>query len=205
MEKINEEILKIWEENTSLVEKYPLLYPHLEKNRILFVGINPSFSEVNIPKISKIKLQDFDYPGKNPEEVIPVLIKFEEDARKDYIYFKKFEDIDILIEDAFINDRWEEFKKIFETHGFKLVDEREHEFEIEGKKVGFASKNILIRDKIINDYRELVQYKNEVAFTLKPEDFLKAYRFSIKDGYRINTRGKKDDSIIEKLEIYIKR
>ena len=119
--------------------------------------------------------------------------------------FKKFEDIDILIEDAFINDRWEEFKKIFETHGFKLVDEREHEFEIEGKKVGFASKNILIRDKIINDYRELVQYKNEVAFTLKPEDFLKAYRFSIKDGYRINTRGKKDDSIIEKLEIYIKR
>lgn len=119
--------------------------------------------------------------------------------------FKDFEDIDILIEDEFINDKWVEFRKFFELNDFVLIDEEEHEFEFEGKKVGFASKNILIKDKIINDYSELVHYKNEDAFTLKPEDFLKAYKYSIKDGYRINTRGKKDQSIIEKLEIYIKR
>lgn len=119
--------------------------------------------------------------------------------------FKDFEDIDILIEDEFINDKWVEFRKFFELNDFVLIDEEEHEFKFEGKKVGFASKNILIRDKIINGYSELVHYKNEDAFTLKPEDFLKAYKYSIKDGYRINTRGKKDNSIIEKLEIYIKR
>ena len=119
--------------------------------------------------------------------------------------FKDFEDIDILIEDEFINDKWVEFRKFFELNDFVLTDEKEHEFKFEGKKVGFASKNILIRDKIINDYSELVHYKNEDAFTLKPEDFLKAYKYSIKDGYRINTRGKKDNSIIEKLEIYIKK
>ena len=119
--------------------------------------------------------------------------------------FKKFEDLDILIEDEFINDKWLEFRKLFELRGFNLVDEKEHEFELEGKRVGFASKNILIRDKIINDYRELIQYKNKEAFTLTPEDFLRAYRFSIKDGYRINTRGKKDNSIIKKLEIYINK
>jgi len=117
--------------------------------------------------------------------------------------FKKFEDIDILIEDEFINGRWIEFRKLFELNSFTLVDEKEHEFELEGKKVGFSSKEILIRDKIINDYSELVPYKNKDALTLTPEDFLKAYKFSIKDGYRINIRDKKDEDIIKKLEVYI--
>jgi len=76
---------------------------------------------------------------------------------------------------------------------------------LDNKKVGFASKNILIRDKIINDYSELIQYKNTNALTLKPEDFLVAYKFSIKDGYRINTREKKDKDIINMLEAYLVR
>src|SRR3989339_625552 len=101
--------------------------------------------------------------------------------------FKNFEDIDILIEDEFINGKWIEFRKLF---------------ELKGIKVGFASKEILIRDKIINNYKKLIQYKNKDAFTLSPEDFLKAYKFSIKDGYRIDTRGKKDESIIKELENY---
>lgn len=119
--------------------------------------------------------------------------------------FKDFEDIDILIEDEFINEKWGEFRKLFELNGFNLINEKEHEFEFEGKKVGFASRDILIRDQIIFDYSELVQYKNLDAFTLTPQGFLKAYKFSVKDGYRINTRGKKDGDIIEKLEIYVKK
>lgn len=119
--------------------------------------------------------------------------------------FKKFEDLDILIEDEFINDRWIEFKKLFEVRGFNLIDEKEHEFELEGKKVGFASKDILIRDKVINNFSELVQYKDKNALTLTPEDFLRVYKVSVKDGYRIKTRGKKDMDIIEKLETYIKK
>lgn len=117
--------------------------------------------------------------------------------------FKKFEDLDILIEDEYVNTKWEEFKKLFKSNGFNLIDEKEHEFELGGNKVGFASKDILIRDKIINDYSELIKYKNLDAFTLTPEDFLKAYKFSIKDGYRINQRGKKDKDIIEKSEEYL--
>lgn len=117
---------------------------------------------------------------------------------------KDFEDIDILIEDEFLNNKWKEFRNFFEKNGFVLMNEKEHEFEFEGKKVGFASKNILIKDKIISDFSELVQYKNTDVFTLTPEDFLKAYEFSVKDGYRIDTRGKKDAEIIEKLGNYIK-
>lgn len=118
--------------------------------------------------------------------------------------FKDFEDIDILVEDEFLNNKWGEFRKLFESRGFNLANEKEHEFEFNAKKVGFASKNILIRDKIINDYSELVQFKDKDAFTLTPGDFLKAYKFSVKDGYRIKTRGKKDKDIIERLEIYVK-
>ena len=118
--------------------------------------------------------------------------------------FKNFEDIDILIDDEFLNSRWEEFKKLFESRRFSLVDEKEHEFILDGKKVGFASKDILIRDKIINSYGELIEYKNKDALTLTPEGFLRAYRFSAKDGYRANIRGKKDQNIIENLESYIK-
>lgn len=120
--------------------------------------------------------------------------------------FKDFADLDILIPDEFITDRWEEFRKLFESHGFNLVEEKEHEFEQDGKKVGVASMEILLRDKIITNYSELVQYLDlDIdAFTLIPEDFLKAYKFSAQDGYRLNTRGKKDEDIIEKLEIYIR-
>jgi hypothetical protein len=118
--------------------------------------------------------------------------------------FKKFEDIDILIEDEFVNNKWVEFRKLFESKGFDLINEKEHEFELDGKRVGFASKNILIRDKIIIDYLQLIPYKTKNALTLSPADFLKAYKFSVKDGYRIKKRGKKDKDIIKKLEIYIK-
>lgn len=117
--------------------------------------------------------------------------------------FKEFEDIDILVESEFINDKWPEFKKLFESSGFNLVDEKEHEFELDGKRVGFASKDILLRDNVINDYSELIQYKDKEAFTLTPYSFLKAYKFSVKDGYRIKGRCKKDRDIIRKLESYI--
>lgn len=117
--------------------------------------------------------------------------------------FKKLEDLDLLIEDKFINKNWEEFKNLFRVNGFNLINEKEHEFELNNNKVGFASKNILIRDKIINNYSELVKYKDMDAFTLTPENFIKAYEFSVKDGYRINHRKKKDKDIIERLKIYI--
>ena len=32
--------------------------------------------------------------------------------------FKNFEDIDILVDDEFLNNRWAEFQKLFEANGF---------------------------------------------------------------------------------------
>lgn len=118
--------------------------------------------------------------------------------------FKVFEDIDILIDDDFIKNKWSEFRELMEANGFILIDEKEHEFEFDNKKVGFAAKDILIRDKIIKDYSELIKYKDINAYTLTLEGFLRAYQFSLKDGYRNNTRGKKDQDIINKLNDYLR-
>lgn len=169
------------------------------------------------PKRVKCFIDKFWYNKNTVDEFLSkILVILKELNIKPIIYgsfgvatylgnFKDFEDIDLLIEDGFVSDRWIEFKKFLELNGFNLINEKEHEFESEGKKVGFASKDILIKDRIIDDFSKLVQYKNKDAFTLTPEDFLKAYKFSVRDGYRIDTREKKDNSIIEKLEIYIKK
>lgn len=118
--------------------------------------------------------------------------------------FKEFEDIDFLVEDKYLNSDWETLKNFLESKGFILTDEKEHEFKLGGRKVGFASSGILFRDKIVDNYSQLVKFKNTDALTLTPADFLKAYKFSLKDGYRIHMRNKKDKEIIERLEAYLK-
>lgn len=117
--------------------------------------------------------------------------------------FKQFGDIDLLVEDDII-DNWEKFKDFLLLHNFILIDEKEHEFIFDNLKIGFAKKSILIKDKIINDYADLVNYKDVDAYTLQAKHFLAAYRFSLNDGYRLKNRGKKDQDIIDKLTEYIK-
>lgn len=117
--------------------------------------------------------------------------------------FKKFGDIDLLIDDQFIGNDWEKFNLFLLSHGFVLIDEKEHEYLFNDLKIGFAKKSILIKDKIVNDYIDLVKYKNLDAYTLQPKHFLAAYRFSLKDGYRVNCRMKKDQEVIDKLLEYI--
>lgn len=119
--------------------------------------------------------------------------------------FKQFGDLDLLVEDKFVGDNWEEFKIFLSSYNFVLIDEKEHEFLFDNFKVGFAKKSILIKDKIINNYADLVNYKEVAAYTLRPEHFLAAYRFSLKDGYRIANRAKKDQEIIDKIIEYIKK
>ncbi len=118
--------------------------------------------------------------------------------------FKQFGDLDLLIDDRYIDNSWEEFKAVLSSHNFVLIDEREHEFLFNNLRIGFAKKSILIKDQIIEDYADLVKYGEVDAYILRPEHFLAAYRFSLKDGYRLTNRLKKDQDIIDKLIEYIK-
>lgn len=115
--------------------------------------------------------------------------------------FKQFNDIDILIEDVWLDEKWQDFKKIMDQNGFLIIDEKEHEFENNEKvKVAFAKQSILIEDDICQPSDAIIVEKEGIEIrTLTAKDFLKAYQFSIKDGYRTESRGKKDQQIIDKL------
>lgn len=115
--------------------------------------------------------------------------------------FKKFNDIDLLVEDKWLDNQWKDLIEIMNENGFFITDEMEHEFENEDKvKVAFAKQSILVKDKICNPDDAVTIEKEGIKIrTLTAKDFLKAYQFSVKDGYRTEGRGKNDQVIIDKL------
>jgi hypothetical protein len=115
--------------------------------------------------------------------------------------YKQFNDLDLLVEDEWVEARWDELVAIMAIFGYRLVDAHEHEFRnAEGAGVAFAAKSILVRDGImpsVNDDDFMVI--NGIR-TLSAEAFLRAYKYSVQDGYRVNQRGKKDAETIALLE-----
>ena len=108
-------------------------------------------------------------------------------------------DIDILIPSVFINENWDDLKEIVENLGYKLEDIEEHEFKNDRYRIAFSSIEELetfvgIRVQDIMQ-REIDQIKYKI---LNLEQYEIVYKKSIQDGYRIQTRNKKDQ---EKLEL----
>ncbi|HTE21772.1 MAG TPA: hypothetical protein VK674_01900 [Candidatus Limnocylindria bacterium] len=120
--------------------------------------------------------------------------------------FKDFNDIDLLIENTWLGERWPELIGVMQGRGFSLVAAREHEFQDQaGLSVAFAEETVLIRDKILDSLNLVITRKVDgtIFRTLSPEGFREAYRFSVKDGYRKDKRGKKDQDVIELLDRYL--
>ena len=117
--------------------------------------------------------------------------------------FKKFGDIDLLIEDSFLNEKWNDLIIIMNNNGFKLIDEDEHEFvNNQNINVAFAKQSILQRDNICDLQKDIqtLCIDGVTVRTLSKEAFIRAYTVSAKDGYRKNVRGKKDLDIINRLK-----
>jgi len=120
--------------------------------------------------------------------------------------FKQFDDLDILVEDRWLNENWSDLLDLLKGHGFALVDAKEHEFEDNTKhKLNFSNYGILTRDGIADPEGDVVSVTVDgvEVKTLKPEAFLRAYEFSVKDGYREQSRGKKDAFVIERLKSHL--
>lgn len=107
------------------------------------------------------------------------------------------DDIDILIPEVFISDRWNEFKSVLENEGYILFDEHEHTFQKNGIHYSYASIEELKSFAAI-DLSEIEQrHLNGFRFRiLSLEQYLRVYTASSKDGYRINVRKKKDEDKI---------
>ena len=111
------------------------------------------------------------------------------------------DDIDILIPKTFITDRWPEFKGILESYGYILTDAHEHTFVREGVSYSYADVEDLETFAGIRCEEILRREADGVPFMiLSPEQYLRVYKRSSRDGYRACARGKKDAEKIRFIE-----
>ena len=107
------------------------------------------------------------------------------------------DDIDVLIPRTFLTDRWNEFQAVLEKVGYTMIDEHEHTFEKNGIYYSYAQIEELeaFADIPMTEIQTLengnVQFK-----LLSLRQYLKVYTASAKDGYRIDTKNKKDSEKI---------
>ena len=103
------------------------------------------------------------------------------------------DDLDILIPRTFLTDRWSEFQNLLEENGYALIDPREHTFEKDGLHYSYAQIEELESFAGIPLFQIETRQIQSLRFRLLSlEQYLAVYTASIRDGYRIEVRGKKD-------------
>lgn len=115
------------------------------------------------------------------------------------------DDIDILIPKVYLNELWDEFKNYLISNDYILYDEKEHSFVKNDVSYSYASIEELENfvDISINDIKQV--NVGEISFKiLSLKQYLKVYQTSIKDGYRVNIRQKKDNEKIELIKNKLK-
>lgn len=101
MNAINKKIMKLWEETAPelTLERMPIFYGDLQKNGILFVGSNPSFSKAGFSSFLKdSKFHDIDpvtffqFPQSEAFSV-EKSVQIDQLAKDKYRYYSKFRKI----------------------------------------------------------------------------------------------------------------
>ena len=111
------------------------------------------------------------------------------------------DDIDILIPEELLTQRWAELKVLLETHGYALINEHEHEFVKDGLHYAYA------RIEELKSFASIRlpdiprrSYEGIPFLLLTLEQYLRVYTASSRDGYRITARNKKDHDKIRLIE-----
>ncbi|MDE6131938.1 MAG: nucleotidyltransferase family protein [Oscillospiraceae bacterium] len=108
------------------------------------------------------------------------------------------DDIDVLIPEKFLNDRWDRIADIMSENGYTLYDVHEHAFEKNGLSVAFASLESLAPFAGVDVEKIPVTEESGVRYLLLDlQDYLKVYTASLKDGYRKNVKNKNDQQKID--------
>lgn len=108
------------------------------------------------------------------------------------------DDIDVLIPEVFLNDRWESIVGIMTENGYALYDPQEHAFEKNGVSMAFASIEDLISFAGVDiENIPRVEESGIRYLLLDLSDYLKVYTASLKDGYRKDVKNKNDEQKIE--------
>lgn len=108
------------------------------------------------------------------------------------------DDVDVLIPEVFLNEKWNSVVKIMDDNGYVLYDLHEHAFEKSGLSFSFASIESLTFFAGIDLTRiPVIEEVGIYYYLLDLQDYLKVYMASSKDGYRKNKKNKKDEQKIE--------
>lgn len=114
------------------------------------------------------------------------------------------DDIDVLIPNTFLKERWDVFRSVLEENDYALIDEREHTFQKNGVSYSYAELEDLEAFAQISSSDIECKFDYGVQFrVLSLEQYLKVYTASSKDGYRINVRQKKDADKILFIEKHL--
>ena len=108
------------------------------------------------------------------------------------------DDIDVLIPEAFLNEKWNSVVALMNDNGYVLYDLHEHAFEKSGLSLAFASIESLTPFAGIDPAKiPVIEEMGVRYYLLDLQDYLKVYMASSTDGYRKNIRNKKDEQKIE--------
>lgn len=108
------------------------------------------------------------------------------------------DDIDVLIPEVFINEKWNSIVTIMNDSGYVLYDLHEHAFEKSGLSFAFASIESLTPFAGINITKiPIIEEKGVCYYLLDLQDYLRVYTASSNDGYRKNIKNKQDEQKIE--------
>ncbi len=108
------------------------------------------------------------------------------------------DDIDVLIPEIFLNEKWRIVVELMSKNGYSLYDIGEHAFEKNGLSIAFASIESLAPFAGVELEKIPVIEENGVFYQLlELNDYVKVYTASLKDGYRKNVKNKNDKEKID--------
>ena len=111
------------------------------------------------------------------------------------------DDIDVLLPKTWLSEQWGALQALLHEEGWCLIDAHEHTFEKCGVHCSFAALEELETFAGISIPEIETRAESGAKYRLLSlKQYLAVYKASAKDGYRVNTRGKKDAEKIALLE-----
>ena len=111
------------------------------------------------------------------------------------------DDIDVLLPETWLSEQWSAFQTLLQAEDWRLIDAHEHTFEKRGVHCSFAALEELETFAGVPISEIETRAESGAKYRLlSVKQYLAVYKASAKDGYRVNTRGKKDAEKIALLE-----
>ena len=111
------------------------------------------------------------------------------------------DDIDVLLPETWLSEQWSAFQTLLQAEDWRLIDAHEHTFEKRGVHCSLAALEELETFAGVPISEIETRAESGAKYRLlSVKQYLAVYKASAKDGYRVNTRGKKDAEKIALLE-----